>query len=530
MASSTEAGHPHDHMVEAVNQMSAPRTRWALTGLMLALFVSMLSSTIVTNALPRIVADLHGTQTGYTWVVVGTLLAMTATTPIWAKLSDLLDKRLLLQLAITVYGIGAVVGTLAPSMEVLLAARVVQGVGAGGITALTQVAVAWIAPPEARARYAGYVGAVYAVATVSGPLIGGAIVDSPLGWRGCFSASLPIAAAAIALVHRSLRLPRVRRPVHLDLLGSMLLVVSASSVLGWLSLAGHQLAWFAPESLALLGIGVGTGVAAALVELRRAVDPVLPLRLLRERTVLLATAAAALLGTAMFASSLFPSQYFQLARGMSATAAGLMTLSTVGALGLASVTSGRAISAGGRWKPWLVGGALLVLAGLLLLGTVRASTPLVLVASYLFVLGLGLGVTGQNLVVAVQNNVDLAHLGSASGLVTFFRSMGGAVGVCVMGAVLATRTDAHLADGLSRAGEVAGPVPAAGTIPVLTDLHPTVRTAYADAFGAAFGETFLVVAPLALAAVLCVARIRTGPPDRAAQEQPVAAARPDSVA
>lgn len=503
------------------------RTRWAITGLMLALFVSMLSSTIVTNALPQIVSDLHGTQAGYTWVVVGTLLAMTATTPVWGKVSDLFHKRRLLQLAILIYCAGAVVGSLAPSMEVLLTARVIQGVGAGGITALTQVAIVWIVPPAERGRYAGYIGAVYAIATVSGPLIGGAIVDSPLGWRGCFSASLPIAVAAMVMVHRCLFLPSVQRTVHLDLAGTALIILGASLLLVWLSLAGHQFPWASPSSFALLCAGIVATLGAVFVEVRRAADPVLPLHLFRDRTILLATIAAALLGTAMFASSLYPSQYFQLARGMGATSAGLMTLSTVGALGLASVTSGRAISTSGRWKAWLVAGALLVLVGLALLGSVRTSTPLVLVAAYLAVLGLGLGVTTQNLVLAVQNNVELAHVGSAGGLVTFFRSMGGAVGVCVMGAVIASRTATHLGDGLAEAGAagVKGPVLEPGTIPDLAELDSTVRTAYSDAFGAAFGEAFLVVAPLALLAVVCVARIRTSEsgPRRSPQAAPVVA-------
>lgn len=505
--------------------MGPRRTGMAFLGLILALFVSMISSTIVINALPRIVADLHGSQAGFTWVVVGTLLAMTVTTPLWAKLSDLLDKRRLLQLAILVYCVGSVVGAAATDMGVLLSARVIQGIGAGGIAALTQVAIAWLAPPSQRGRYAGYVGAAYAVATVSGPLVGGVIVDSPVGWRGCFALSLPIAIAAVVLLHRSLRLPVGTQPVRLDVVGSALVVSSASTVLVWLSLAGHQFAYLSMTSAVVLAAGVGGAIAAAVYELRFAGEPVLPLHLFRDRTILWATSAAALLGTAMFASSLYPIQYFQLARGMSATASGLMTVSTVGALGLASVVSGRAISRSGRWKWWLVAGAVLVLAGLVLLGTVRTATPLGAVASYLFVLGLGLGVTTQNLVVAVQDNVELEHVGAASGLISFFRTMGGAIGVCVMGAVLSARTDARLVQAVAEANGAGatGPLPARGSVPDLGALPAAVRTAYSDAFGAAFGETFLLVAPLALAAVVCLGRIRVGGrergrplPDRAA--------------
>ncbi len=494
------------------HDMSPRRTSAAFAGLMAALFVSMLSSTVVMNALPLIVADLHGSQTGYTWVVVATLLSMTATTPVWGKVCDLFSKLRLLQLAVGIYCLGSVIGTFSISMEVLLGARVVQGVGAGGLMALSQVVVAWIAPPRDRGRYAGYIGAVYAVATVSGPLIGGLIADSPLGWRGCFFVSLPIAVAAVVTLQMSLRLPSVKAEVHLDLLGSSLVVLGVTLVLIWLSMAGHQFAWLSLQAAALLGAGLLAGVGAVVVEVRHAIDPVLPLRLFRDRTVLLATLGSAFLGTSMFASSLYPTQYFQLSRGMSPSAAGLMTVSSVGALGLASVVSGRAISTSGRWKPWLLAGAGLVLVGMLLLGTVSSTTPLVLVAGSLFVLGLGLGVTNQNLVVAVQNTVDLQQVGAASALVTFFRSMGGAAGVCVMGALLASRTSAlftRALDGMST-GDRARSIPSGGEVPALATLHEPVRLAYSDAFGGAFGETFLVATPLALASVCCIALMRSG--------------------
>ena len=179
----------------------------ALSGLLLAMFVAMLSSTVVTNALPRIVSDLHGSQTGYTWVVVATLLAMTASTPIWGKLSDLFSKKMLVQLALVIYAAGSLIAAFAPSMEILIGARVVQGLGVGGLTALVQVVIATMVSPRERGRYSGYVGAVFAIATVSGPLIGGVIVDSPLGWRGCFFVGLPFAVLAFFLLQKTLHLP-----------------------------------------------------------------------------------------------------------------------------------------------------------------------------------------------------------------------------------------------------------------------------------------------------------------------------------
>jgi MFS family permease len=196
--------------VEAGGQMSHREVLEALSGLLLAMFVAMLSSTVVTNALPSIVEDLHGSQTGYTWVVVATLLAMTATTPIWGKLADLFSKKLLVQSALVIYTVGSLIAALAPNMQVLIGARVVQGLGVGGLTALVQVVIASMVSPRERGRYSGYIGAVFALATVSGPLIGGLIVDSPLGWRGTFFVGMPIAVAAFAVLQAKLHLPVVR--------------------------------------------------------------------------------------------------------------------------------------------------------------------------------------------------------------------------------------------------------------------------------------------------------------------------------
>src|SRR6187200_3625599 len=215
---------------ETGGSMSHRQVLEALSGLLLAMFVAMLSSTVVSNALPVIVTDLGGTQTGYTWVVVATLLAMTATTPIWGKLADLFSKKLLVQSALVIYSIGSLLAGFAPNMEVLIGARVVQGLGVGGLTALVQVVIATMVSPRERGRYSGYIGAVFALATVSGPLVGGLIVDSPLGWRGCFFIGLPVAAVAFVLLQKTLHLPVVRRKVSIDYLGATLIVAGVSTL------------------------------------------------------------------------------------------------------------------------------------------------------------------------------------------------------------------------------------------------------------------------------------------------------------
>ncbi|MBZ5735167.1 MFS transporter [Nocardioides sp. TRM66260-LWL] len=482
----------------------------ALSGLLLAMFVAMLSSTVVTNALPRIVADLQGSQTGYTWVVVATLLAMTATTPVWGKLADLYSKKLLVQTALVVYVVGSVIASLAPNMGTLIGARVVQGLGVGGLTALVQVVIATMVPPRERGRYSGYIGAVFALATVSGPLIGGVIVDSALGWRGCFFVGLPIALVAFVLLQKTLHLPVVRREASVDVLGATLIMAGVSILLVWVSLAGNQFAWASATTAVLVVAGVVVLVAAMVVEGRVAREPIIPLHLFRDRTIALATTASTLIGVAMFGSTVYLSQYFQTARGMTPTHAGLMSIAMVGGLLVSSIGTGRIITATGRWKRYLVGGMVLVVVGLGLLGTIDETTSLVVVGAFMAVLGIGLGATMQNLVLAVQNNVPLSELGAASSVVAFFRSLGGSIGVAVLGALLSSRVADKAQAGLASIG-VASDSHSSHEIPDLGALPGPVRAVFESAFGQSFGELFLVATPFAVLALVCVLFIREVP-------------------
>ncbi|QIG45665.1 MFS transporter [Nocardioides anomalus] len=481
----------------------------ALSGLLLAMFVAMLSSTVVTNALPSIVEDLHGSQTGYTWVVVATLLAMTATTPIWGKLADLFSKKLLVQSALVIYTAGSLIAALAPNMQVLIGARVVQGLGVGGLTALVQVVIASMVSPRERGRYSGYIGATFALATVSGPLIGGLIVDSPLGWRGCFFVGMPVALAAFLVLQAKLHLPVVKRQVSIDYLGATLIIGGVSILLVWVSLAGQQFAW-ASVTTALMVLGGIAVIAAALyVEAKVAVEPIIPLRLFKDRTTSLATVASILIGVSMFGATVYLSEYFQNARGMSPTEAGLMSVAMVGGLLVSSIVTGRIISNTGLWKRYLVGGMVLVIAGLGLLGTIDESTPLLEVGAFMAILGLGLGATMQNLVLAVQNNTAQADMGAASSVVAFFRSMGGSIGVSALGALLSHQVTQKVTDGLAALGIDAGH--STGSIPDLDALPAPVRALYETAFGEATGHLFLVATPFAVLAFVCILFIKEVP-------------------
>ncbi len=512
--------------VEADRAMTHREVLEAMSGLLMAMFVAMVSSTVVTNALPRIVADLEGTQTGYTWVVVATLLTMTATTPLWGKLADLYSKKLLVQSALVIFTVGSLIAAAAPTMGVLIGARAVQGVGVGGLTALVQVVIASLVSPRERGRYSGYIGAVFALATVSGPLIGGVIVDSPLGWRGCFFVPIPVAAGALVVLQRRLHLPVVRREVTIDVLGAFLIMAGVSLLLVWVSLAGTQLDWISPLSAAMVGLGVVVIAGAILVEARIATEPIIPLRLFRDRTTVLATIASAMIGIAMFAATVYLTQYFQLARAMSPTRAGLMTIAMVGGLLVSSIVTGRVITRTGVWKRYLVGGAVLIVVGFSLLSTIDRTTDLAVVGLYMALVGLGIGATMQNLVLAVQNNTAQSDLGAASATVAFFRTMGGAVGVSVLGALLSHQVRDSLLAGLARLGiDASGP--SSGAIPDLSTLPAPVRALYEQSFGEATGHIFLVTVPFAVIALICILAIEEVPLHTSIDHEGTGVATPD---
>lgn len=464
----------------------------------------MISSTVVTNALPKIISDLHGSSTSYTWMVTATLLAMTATTPIWGKLADLFNRKVLVQTALGIYVVGSALAGLATSTGMLIAFRVVQGIGVGGLSALVQIAMAAMIAPRERGRYNGYLGATFAVATVSGPLIGGVIVDIPgLGWRACFYLGLPIALVAFVVLQRTLRLPVVRREVSIDYLGATLIAAGVSCVLIWTSLAGDSFGWMSAESAILLGSGLAVLGIAVAVE-ARAREPIVPLRLFRNRTIVLTIIASACVGTVMFSTNLLFSQYYQLGRGESPTLSGVLTIPMVTGLAIASMASGRIISRTGRWKHILILGTILIGTGLGLLSTVTDRTSLVAVSLFACVLGAGLGTTQQNLVLAAQNSASADDLGTASSTVAFFRSLGGSAGVAALGALLAHRVSGATVSGLSAGGLPAGTLGDGRSVPDPSTLPGPVAEVVHHAYGMGVADVFLTSVPLALFALLAI--------------------------
>ena len=492
---------------EQQGRMSHRQILSALSGMLLAMFVAFLSSTVVSNALPTIITELRGTQGQYTWVVTATLLASTASTPIWGKLADLYSKKTLLQVSIVVFVVGSMLAGLAQSVEVLIAWRVLQGLGLGGIQALVQIAMAAMISPRERGRYSGLIGAVMAAATVGGPLIGGLLVDTSwLGWRWCFYVGVPFGLVALVLLQRTLHLPVTRRRVQIDHLGATFLTAGVSALLILVTLAGGTFPWWSTETALFVGGGL-LAVAAFVVTELRVPEPIVPLRLFRDRTTTLAVLASVAIGVAMFGSSVFLGQYLQISRGYSPTAAGLLTLPMVGGLLLSSTVSGILITRSGRWKSYLVGGSLLTVGGFALLGTIDATTDIVVLSLFLFVLGTGIGMTMQNLVLAVQNTVAARDLGAASSAVAFFRTLGGTIGVAVLGAVLDARVGELTARGLAGVPGAAQGSGGAG-LADLADAPPAVRALIEAAYGDATGRIFAVSAVVAVVALAAIVFIR----------------------
>ncbi|MFE3739949.1 MFS transporter, partial [Streptomyces sp. NPDC059134] len=486
--------------------MSHRQIMEALSGLLLGMFVAILSSTIVSNALPEIISDLGGGQSAYTWVVTASLLAMTASTPLWGKLSDIFSKKLLVQIALIIYVLGSVVAGLSQNAAMLITCRVFQGIGVGGLSALAQIVMAAMISPRERGRYSGYLGATFAVATVGGPLLGGVITDTSwLGWRWCFYVGVPFAVIALIVLQKTLKLPVVKREVKVDWGGAFFISAAVSLLLLWVTFAGDKYDWISWQTYAMVGGSVVLGLLFVLVE-SKAKEPIIPLRLFRNRTITLASLASLFVGVAMFAGTIFFSQYFQLARGKSPTMSGVMTIPMIGGLFLSSTISGQVITKTGRWKIWLVSGGALTTAGLALLGTIRYDTPYWHVAVYMAVMGLGVGMMMQNLVLATQNQVAPQDLGSASSTVTFFRSLGGAVGVSVLGAVLGNRITHYVKEGLADLGPQGAALGHAGTggggIPDLAALPAPLRPVIEAAYGHGVANVFLYAAPAALVAFI----------------------------
>ena len=434
---------------DAIPELSHRQILEVLSGLLVALLVTNMAGTVVGTALPRITAQLGASEQQYMWVVTATLLASTASTPIWGKLADLFDKKRLIMIGLTIFIVGSVLSGAATSPMFLIEARAFQGIGLGAMQALVQAIIGSIIPPRKRGRYMAYTGAVMAIATVGGPLVGGFIVDTSwLGWRWCFWSAIPFAIIAIVILQWRLQVPHLyRKDTRVDWLGAALITAAVSAVLIWISFATKSYAWLSWQTFAMLGFAVVASVLFVLVE-RRVPNPIIPLPIVTMRVTALAILASISVGVALFGAAVFLAQYYQLGRGMSPTKSGLMTTPMMVGVLISSLFIGRLVSRLGIWKPFVVAGAILLTVGGFLMSTIRVDTSLTVIGVYMVILGFGVGMLMQNLVLAVQNSVSVRDVGAATGTVTFFRSLGGAVGIQALGFVFEKRMTNAVTAGL----------------------------------------------------------------------------------
>jgi len=488
----------------------------ALTGILMGMFVSILANTVVSSSLPVIVSDLHGSQTSYTWVVTATLLATTISTPIWGKLADLGNRKLLLQISLAIFVLASAAAGFSQDTAFLISMRVIQGLAGGGVGALAQIVMADFLSPRERGKYMGLFGAVMAIGTVGGPLIGGFVTDT-INWRWNFFIALPFAIAAVILIQRTLHLPAVaKRKVKIDYWGIVLLSGGVSLLLIWMSLGGSEFEWASTTSF-LMVLGAIVLIASFIIVEIKSSEPLLNMSLFKNRTFTFAVIASLAVGVSMFGTSVFLSQYMIMARGASATMAGLMTFPLMGGLLVISTIGGAIISRTGKWKALVVTGSALIVIGLFLLGTIHYDTNYAVVASFMFILGAGMGLVMQNMVLVVQNSVDIKELGVASSSVNFFRTLGGTAGTAGLGAILAATIPDMIADrqadlmqaigSLGEKGKAVAEVLSSGNLPTVSTLPEPVRVIFESIYGDAVPSLFTFAAPLSLLVVVAVCLI-----------------------
>jgi EmrB/QacA subfamily drug resistance transporter len=493
--------------------------------LMLGMFLAALDQTIVSTALPTIVGDLGGLE-HLSWVVTSYLLATTVSTPLYGKLGDMYGRKPVFLAAILIFLAGSMLSGLSRSMGELIAFRALQGVGAGGLMVGAQAIIADIVPPRERGRYMGLIGAVFAVASVAGPLLGGFFVEA-ISWRWVFYVNMPIGLLAVLVVTFRLHLHTPAQRHAIDYRGAALLTAGIGSLVLVTTWGGNEYDWGSTVILGLAAVAL-VALAAFIREERRAAEPIIPLTLFRSPVFRVAGALGFVIGLALFGAIIFIPLFLQLVYGVSPTSSGLRMLPLMAGLLTASILSGRVISRIGRYKPFPIAGTAITTVGMFLLSRLDVDTPPWVASVYMLVVGVGIGLVMQIIILVVQNDAPARDVGVATSTATFFRSVGGSLGVALFGAIFASR----LAHGLmSLPPSVAARV--SGGINIRPDevhaMPPGARHQFLVAFVDALQPVFLVGAGCTAVAFVLACLLKEVPL-RATPHSPAELAADEAVA